>query len=237
MPTPVTDIDQEIQYILDNWIQNNNQLVTGTIGQNVVWNLAQFIKTVPENYQKATVVTGSSNYTTNNNQCIVIFTNNTSGGLNWVDNRWYKYYFVNATDNIRAFTNGKFYYDINGNQITELAARTSLYLAKGNDDFWYEISANSSSTPGTVKKPLIGVAGRGGSDDPLVGDTIYQNNKLIGVGSIVDGVTQLQIQINDVTMSSYGLNASFTFNNTTGLFDLGSFEFEENASLYIDLNQ
>ena len=96
MPVQATDIDQEIFYILTNWIQNNNQLITGTIGQNVVWNLAQFIKQNPENYQKASVVATNGNYTPNPNECIIIFTNNSTGGLTWIDNRWNKYYFVNS---------------------------------------------------------------------------------------------------------------------------------------------
>ena len=48
MPVQQPNIDDEIAYILQFWIQNNNQAITGTIGQNVVWNLAQFIKQNPE---------------------------------------------------------------------------------------------------------------------------------------------------------------------------------------------
>lgn len=154
MPVQATDIDQEIAYILQYWIQNNNRQITGTIGQNVVWNLAQFIKQNPENYKKATVVAVNSNYTTNENQCLVIFTNNASGTLNWIDNRWNKYYFVNGTDNIRNFSNGKQYYDISGAAQTTLPARTTLYIAKGDDDNWYEIGSTSGGSTSGIPESL-----------------------------------------------------------------------------------
>lgn len=185
MPVQATDIDQEIAYILQYWIQNNNRAITGTIGQNVVWNLAQFIKQNPENYQKATVVASSSNYTTNENQCLVIFTNNASGALNWIDNRWNKYYFVNATDNDRLFSNGKTYYDINGIAKTKLIARSSLYIAKGDDDFWYEITGGIGGSDGAVPNDVyiqVGVANQDVNNGVAVqpDDTSFVVNTFVG---------------------------------------------------------
>lgn len=234
MPVQATDIDQEIAYILEFWIQNNNQLITGTIGQNVVWNLAQFIKQNPENYQKATVVASNSNYTTNKDECIVIFTNNSSGGLDWVDTRWNKYYFVNQTNNVRPLLNGKFYYDINGVNQTTLRARLTLYIAKGEDDFWYEVTSNIGGGTSALP-PLIGVAGRGQPNDPILTSNLYQSPLLVGLGASNNG--EITILINNQPQSNFGINSSFTFDNTTGLIDLSPFYWSDQDGLYIDLNQ
>jgi len=214
MPVQVPTIDDEIAYILEKWIQNSAQLITGTIGQNVVWNLAQFIKQNPENYQKATVVASSSNYTTNNNQCIVIFTNNASGTLNWVDNRWNKYYFVNATNNIRAFSNGKFYWDINGVAKITIPARTSLYIAKGDDDYWYEVTASGSggTSTGSSLRYVVGE-----TDGPVEGQSTWQHDSLRGLGGIDD---RYLFTMDNVPMMSYGTAKNFDFNSTDGIIDI-----------------
>ncbi len=239
MPVQVGDIDQEIAYILQNWIQNSSQLITGTIGQNVVWNLAQFIKQNPENYRKATVVAVNSNYTTNNNQCLIIFTNNSSGDLDWVDNRWFKYYFVNATNNIRTFMNGKSYYDINGVSQTTLPARTALYIAKGEDDFWYQINANTGSVPPAAITPLIGIAGHGGADDPVTGSSLFQSVRAIGLGStnVIDGKNCVDLQLNKINMNNYELSPDFDYDPNTGLFDFSPYVFNDGDTINIPLNQ
>lgn len=235
MPVQATDIDQEILYILTNWIQNNNQLITGTIGQNVVWNLAQFIKQNPENYQRATVVASPSNYTTNKDQCLLIFTNNSSGGLAWVDNRWNKYYFVNITNNIRTFFNGRFYYDINGVVQTTLPARTSIHIAKGDDDFWYQTNTSTGSVPPSNIPPLTGVAGGGNPGDPVGGSMLYQDARLVGLGAANFG--RIQIFVNNIPETNFGVSSSFNFDNTTGIIDRDPITWIDLDGLYIDLNQ
>ncbi len=148
MPVQVPTIGDEILYILQYWIQNNNNAITGTIGQNVVWNLAKFIQQNPENYDKATVVTAANiNYTTQSSECILIFTNNSAGSVDFGTNIWNKWYFVNATNNVRAIAGGKFYYDINGVAKTSIGARKTVYIAQGDDGFWYEVvSASGGGT-------------------------------------------------------------------------------------------
>lgn len=238
MPVQATDINQLIAYILQYWIQNNNQLITGTIGQNVVWNSAQFIKQNPENYQKATVVASPSNYTTNKDECVVIFTNNSSGGLDWVDNRWNKYYFVNITNNIRTLFNGKFYYDINGATQTTIPARASVYIAKGDDDYWYQVNAVTGVVPPNTP-PLIGVAGNGGADDPVVGSSLFQSTSIIGLGStnIIDGKNAIQISVNKIPENNYEAIPDFTYDPITGLIDRSPNEFSALDTIRIDLTQ
>lgn len=238
MPVQATDIDQEIAYILQYWIQNNVQAITGTIGQNVVWNLAQFIKQNPENYQKAKVVSSNGNYTASLNECVIVFNNNSSGRLDWVDNRWNKYYFVNATDNVRLFSNGKVYFDVNGAANISLAARTSLYIAKGEDDYWYEVlSATGISTP--VLPPLIGVVDRGTADDPVSGTSTFQSDKLIGLGATNN--SDITILIDGQVWQSFGLNKSIELDNFLGILDIDPFSigniFVAGSGISIDLNQ
>lgn len=215
MPVAVQDINQEILYILQNWIQNNNRSITGTIGQNVVWNLAQFIKKNPENWNKATVVSSNSNYTTSPQQCIIIFNNNSSGKLNWVDNIWNKYYFVNATDNERLFSNGKVYFDINGVAQTSIAARKSLYIAKGEDDYWYEISSGGGSSPSTPAEALRLIVGEDGA--PVEGESTWQHPTLINLGG---SNNRLSFAIDTIPMISYGASKNFDFNSAGGFVDI-----------------
>lgn len=148
-PIPQANIDELVVYILNYWIQNNNKAITGTIGQSVVWNLAEFIKKNPENWDRATIVSSDVNYETLDEDCIVIFNNDSSGELKFSGNIWNKYYFVNATDNVRDFSNSQFFYDIHGSAITSISARSSVYIALGEDGNWYQVNQVSSGVKGT----------------------------------------------------------------------------------------
>lgn len=168
MPVQVPTIDDEIAYILQYWIQNNVQAITGTIGQNVVWNLAQFIKKNPENWDKATVIADANiNYTTTSSECVIIFTNNSAGSIDFGNNIWNKWYFVNGTGNTRTIAGGKFYYDINGVTQTSIAARSTVYIARGEDDFWYEVvnTAGGSGSSVTFSQIQFTI---GDVDSPMV---------------------------------------------------------------------
>jgi len=237
-PVPISpsNIDAELQYIIANWYQNNSQLVNGQIGLNVVWNLATFIKQNPENWEKATVIAdpGVVNYVTQSQECIIIFTNNSSGEIDYVTNPniWNKYYIVNQTDNVRDISGGQFYYDINGNQQTAIAARTTVVIAKGEDDFWYQINGAGG---GSVKPPLVGVVDGGGADDPVSGTSVFQSDRLIGLAQ--SNGQKCQIFLDGGGMVNYGNNISFILDNVRGEIDISPNEFPTGSSLYIDLNQ
>lgn len=214
MPTPPApispqNIDAEIQYIIDNWYQNNSQLVTGQIGLNVVWNLATFIKQNPENWNRASVVTDANvNYVTEASECIVIFTNNSEGEIDYVTNPniWNKYYIVNQTDNVRDISNGQFYLDINGNQQTSIAARTTVVIAKGDDDFWYQINGARTPMPNPIEFEV------NDSDTPIIsGGTSLIIPQFVGYNVTFNRNNLPQTQLN--SQPTY-----FRWNKVTCLF-------------------
>jgi hypothetical protein len=89
-----------------------------------------------------------------------------------------------------------------------------------------------------VLKPLIGVVDGGGADDPVSGTSLFQNDKLIGLGSTNMG--RIQIFIDDVSQSNFGQNLTFAFDNVSGEIDLDNGtgnEWVSGGGLYIDLNQ
>lgn len=184
MPIVIPYIDALLDYILDKWVQNNNRAITGTIGQNVVWNLGELLKKNPENWDRASIVSDDGNYTTQSSECIVIFADDSEGGLDFVNNIWNKWYFVNQTDNDRVLINGKFFFDINGVSIEKVAARSVVSIAKGEDDNWYQFD---NTQKGTVQREINTqfVVGEPATD-PLFdsGESVFQID--IGIGSIFD---------------------------------------------------
>jgi len=87
---------------------------------------------------------------------------------------------------------------------------------------------NTSSSKGI----LIGIAGAGGVDDPIVGLSYYQNNKLKGLNQ------NLTIKVDSFLMDSYGINKSFDFNPSTGRIDFTQgYIWVALSSIAVDLNQ
>ena len=185
-PITISDIDALIAYILANWVQNNNQAITGTIGQNVVYNLGELLKQNPENWDKATVVPTNGNYTTQSSECLIIFTNNSNGGLSFGNNIWNKWYFVNETNNERVFLGGETYVDVSGNTVDRIAARSVVSIAKGEDDLWYQFD-NKAILILYTPDELEFTIGEGGS--PM------NEGDLILVISNVPGIVQKSVQI------------------------------------------
>lgn len=242
-PIPIPNIDAVIAYILANWNQNNNQLITGQIGQNVVWNLAELIKKNPENWEQATVVATNLNYTTQSSECIVIFTNNSSGGLDFVDNIWFKWYFVNETNNDRLFLNGKSYIDINGATVTKVKARTVVTIAKGEDDNWYQIDNTGATSQLTTKAIDITFVVGQVSTNPLFNDGQTSFSFNIGVNSVFDitvGNCNLSVSVDQSsnprnTVGYIGTNYvswSVVYTSATGVVQITMNQAASNGQLY-----
>lgn len=88
---------------------------------------------------------------------------------------------------------------------------------------------------GSSLKPLIGVVGDGGEDDPIPGETTFQSDKLIGLGSQNNG--RVMIIIDAYVMFNYGSSPSFTLDNIDGILTIDPNVWVEGSGLYIDLNQ
>ena len=101
-----------------------------------------------ENFQGAKVITTAINYVATTDDCTIVFVNNSTGTLDWVDTRFNKFTIVNQTDNIRLLVSPKFYIDISGTNNTSFPARSSVTIIKGMDGIWYLISS-TIQTPAT----------------------------------------------------------------------------------------
>lgn len=71
----------------------------------------------------------------------------------------------------------------------------------------------------------------GTSTGLVAGTSTYTNASLIGLGA------NIQIQLNGLNLYNYGINLSFTFDNTTGAIDISPNVWIVNGTLTIFLNQ
>lgn len=235
MPFPTTTFPNFaalMTYINNVIIPNGAEEIDGDEMNSVVNGLLGFIEQSPLNYQKALVINtvGAANVT----QPINVFITGTPSSLQWVDNIYNQYVFVNTTNSAIMIGGGLKYYDINLAVKTTIPAKTIVSIAKATNNLWISIY-NASGGGGTVLTPLTGVVGGGGDDDPVNGQSVFQNNKLIGLGAANNG--RIQIQIDEANQSNYGNNSSFAFDFATGEIDISPNIFVTGSSLYIDLNQ
>jgi hypothetical protein len=123
-----------------------------------------------------------------------------------------------------------------GLSLIPLAPTTSTgeftVLTRNTSTGAFEQVPSSTFTGGT--KPLTGIAGNGTANDPITGQTTYQNNALIGLGGTSE---RLMININGAPMVSFGSASLFSFNNTSGTISDLPNAWVAGDSLYIDLNQ
>lgn len=84
-----------------------------------------------------------------------------------------------------------------------------------------------------VGKDLKLLVGGGDSEDPASDSTVYQNDKLKGLGD------RIQISIAEILYSSWGTNKTFDFDSVNGIIDFAysGYTFLSGNSVYISLNQ
>ena len=95
--------------------------------------------------------------------------------------------------------------------------------------------AKMKACMGVPQKPLIGVVGDGGANDPVAGQSTFQSDDLIGLGVTNQG--RIMILIDATPMFNFGAANSFDFDSLTGTIDLGSNTFVNGSGLYVDRNQ
>src|SRR6185312_5193337 len=100
---------------------------------------------------------------------------------------------------------------------------------------WRKWSDIKNCIVGTVVPPYIGVVDRGNQGDPISGTSMFQDNSLIGLGATNNG--DIQMVIDEVLMSTFGLNASFTYDPILGEVDISPNTFQPGSGVFIDRNQ
>lgn len=239
MPYPsvtFNDFDELMDYINTYIVTNGMEQIEGVEHNAAENGLLTFIRHSPLNWQKAKIE--SSGGAVSASRPVVVFMSNVPTSLVWGDNIYNEYIFINTTSGDIPLGVGSTYYDISLQPIDNIPAKSIVNICKASNDLWIVSSVPSSGSAAAIP-PLTGIVDGGGADDPVSGQSIFQSNKLIGLGSTNGG--KIQIVIDDVIQSNYGQNKSFEFDNVTGEIDLdynGSGNtWITSSGLYINLNQ
>lgn len=239
MPFPTlsfTNIDSWFNWVNNNIIPNGMELITGDDG-NITENAAiYFIKRSPLNWQTAKVEsTGGSLIAS---RPITVFTSIVPTSLSWVDNIYNQYIFINTINSDIPLLLGSNYYDIDSNLKTVIPAKSIVNIVKTSNNSWIVGSVLSSGS-NIILPPYIGVVDRGNPNDPVSGQSTFQNDSLKGLGASNDD--EIQINYAEQIRSSFGVNKSFNYDSLTGTIDLNynssGEEFYPGSSLWIDRNQ
>lgn len=154
MPYPTivfNSISDWENYVNTNVVTNGMELITGVIGNNSYNGAVKFIKQSPLNWGKASVISGGGVVSLSNNFLgVAVFTTITPTSLSFGDNFYNQYVFINMTDSEIPLGTPSVYYDISGNAITEIAARSVLVLFKTTNDLW--VQGNSVGGGASVQK-------------------------------------------------------------------------------------
>ncbi len=135
-------------YINTQWVTNGKGDITGVVGNNVVNALLTFIQQSPLNWNKASVVTAGGGVTAGSQQTpgpIMIFTNSTPSSLEWTDNIYNEYVFINYTGNAIPLANGFTYFDNTVTAQSAIPANQVVYIYKVPSGDWF-LGNNLSST-------------------------------------------------------------------------------------------
>lgn len=225
-------LEEVVQYLDQCIITNHNNEITAEQHNNIENGLAKFIKQAPRNWDKASVIVSAGNYIAVSSQCILVF--RATGSITLTDNRWNEWTILNYTSSNKQLVGTiASYRTVLGTIKNYISATSAVTIAKAIDGLWYEIGGSNSAAT-APKKPLIGVAGEGGEDDPIVGESTYQNDKLIGLGS--QNNDRILAIINNIPQSNFG-NPNFSLDNVSGTINISPNVWLPNDSLYIDLNQ
>lgn len=233
MPTLIfPNLDSWEIWVDNNIVTNGMELITGNFG-NITENAAiQFIRQSPLNWQTANVI--SSGGIVNVTRPVNVIISSVPASLSWGDNIYNQYIFINTVAADIPLATGSSYYDINLQPVDIIPAKSIVNICKASNSLWVVSSVPYSGSNASVP-PLIGVVGNGGANDPVANQSIFQSNKLIGLGATNDG--NIEIKIANVPYWNFGDNASFVFNNVTGQINLSPNTFITGNGLYINLNQ
>jgi hypothetical protein len=219
-------------YVNTYIIPNGMNLIDGIEDNNVLNGLAFFINQYLLNNAKAVIwSTGGAVIAPSVGVPgpFVIFMGPTPSSFTFGNVVWNEYYIVNATTNNLPL--GTVFYDSSLSPQTVIPPQSVIHIALATNGQWIQVGGLSIGGGGNIKPALTGIAGDGGDEDPIVGESTYQSGLLVGLPA------RIMININGAPLLNYGAASQFDFDPTTGeITDLPN-PWALEDSLYIDLNQ
>lgn len=239
MPYPVQtypNFAALLAYINNTIVTNGNEEIDAVDMNNVVNGLLTFITQSPINWQKAQIVSTAIAATAS--RPVVLFMTTAATSLSFSDNIYNQYCFINTTNSDIPLLTPAQYFDINLSVVTKIPAKSIVNISKANNNAWVVNSVPSSgSQPGLP--PLVFVVDRGQPDDPVSGTSIWQNNKLKGLGAANNNF--ISIMLDSGIITNYGANKNMEYNATTGTIDLAyngnNAQWNAGSGGSVDLNQ
>ncbi len=156
-------------FINNFWITNGDGEIDAIIGNDVVNGLLTFIEQSPLNYQTALVTASSGAVTAS--RPITVFITSTPSSLQWGNNIYNQFIFINTTNAAIPLGGGQKYYDINLTAQSSVPAKTVLSIVKASNGLWisdYNAGGSSSAVSFIPLQFRIGDI-----DSPMdAGDTI-----------------------------------------------------------------
>lgn len=229
--TTFANFDDLLLYINTYIVTNGMELIEGVEHNAVENGLLTFLRQSPLNWQTAKIESGGGAISAS--RPINVFMTTTPTSLTWSDNIYNQYIFNNTTGgDIPTLVT---YYDLSLQPLNVIPANSLVNICKASNGLWIVVAVpNKGST--SSYPALKGVVGGGGIDDPINGATSFQSNKLMNLGSTTGG--KLSIIYAEIPMSSWGNNASFTYNPNEGEISwLNGNTFTTGSTLEVDRNQ
>lgn len=173
MPYPVQtfpDFASLLAYMNNEWVTNGNGDIDAVIGNNVVNGLLTFIEQSPLNYQAALVTAAGGAITAS--RPITVFITTTPTSLQWGNNIYNQFVFINTTNAPIPLGGGQKYYDINLTAQSSIPAKTVLSIVKATNGLWIS-NYNAGGTTNSVS--VISITSINFEDD----GTTYLNPLLV----------------------------------------------------------
>ncbi len=221
------DFNSLLAYINSFIVTNGNGNITGVEMNDVVNGLLSFIEKSPLNYNKAQIISGGGNVVANN--AVVVIKGVAPDSLEFGNNIYNQFIFINTTDYDVPLASGDIYYDINLNTVDFIPAKSIVNIVQASNYSWIVASLSTQGNTETPKRLML-IVGEDGA--PNAGDKIWQNDNLIGLGGIQG---RIAFQVDLQTYINFGNNSNCTFDNLTGTVDITPNEFQENSSIEVDL--
>jgi len=225
-----------LSYINNEWITNGNEEIDAVIGNNVVNGLLTFIEQSPLNWQKAQLINTSGAATAA--RPVVVFMATTPSSISFASNIYNQYCFINTTNAAIPLLSPAQYYDINLSAVTSIPAKSIVNISQASNSLWIINTVPSQGSQPSLP-PLVFEVDGGNPDDPVSGTSIWQNNKLKGLGA--SNGNRISIVLDSGIVTNYGTNQNMYYDHVAGEIDLNyngnNNTWQAGSGGSVDLNQ